>query len=209
MRLAQLFILLALVILFGPRQLDFNLRISIVVILAASSFYFYLRDKISQWRLGGLNPATVLLGRILGAVLGAGAAMIGGVLARLSLGAAPAAEAMVLAPVEGLAGAIFGVLLGASEGVTAEVKSNVLIGAVCGGFGGSMGGAMGEIRFGTTSVRILGGALGGGAAGLAVGALVGYLWRHAHQILLEAFPGLRRSPRSGSDSDGSLPQDWS
>jgi len=191
MRSGLILVLLTLVILFGPWAIEFNLRIAIVAVLASVSFYFYMRHKVFQWRRGGLNPATVLIGRILGAILGACAAMLGGALARLSMGSTPAAEALVLAPLEMLAGAVFGVLLGASEGLTADVKSNVLIGAVSGGFGGATGGAMGEIQFGTTSVRIILGAVGGGAAGALVGALIGYSWRFAHQAILDAFPGLK------------------
>jgi len=192
MRSTSILVFLTLVVLFGPWAVDFNLRIAIVAVLASISFYIYMRHKISQWRRGGLNPATVLIGRILGAVLGACAAMIGGALARLSVASTLEAEALDLAPIEMLAGALFGMLLGASEGISTDLKSNVLIGAVSGGFGGASGGAMGEIQFGTTSGRIILGALGGGAAGAFVGALLGYSWRFVHQAVLNAFPGLKK-----------------
>src|SRR4030066_2801 len=54
--------------------------------------------------------------RILGAVLGACAAMIGGALARLSVASTLEAEALDLAPIEMLAGALFGLLRWASGG---------------------------------------------------------------------------------------------
>ena len=126
MRSGLILVLLTLVILFGPWAIEFNLRIAIVAVLASISFYFYMRHKVFQWRRRGLNPATVLIGRILGAILGACAAMLGGALARLSMGSTPAAEALVLAPLEMLAGAVFGVLLGSVRGANRGCEKQCL-----------------------------------------------------------------------------------
>jgi hypothetical protein len=190
MRLAVFVVLLALAVLFGPWDLEFGFRVSIAGILVAVSFYLYMRFKFAQWRAQGKSPGPRLVGRIIGAALGAVAAMLGGVLSAMGQRPDPASHFEDLLFIGALSGAVFGLLLGAAAGVSDDRLTHVLVGAVSGGFGGMMSGAMAALFPGTSSGQIIFSALTPGLAGAISGALLGLTWRRIHQLVLAFFPWL-------------------